>query len=46
MNSDIVKQFLQLDKNASEMMANPPKLLFEYVIDGQTKGIRDYVYIK
>lgn len=28
MNSDQVKSFLQLDKNASEMMVNPPKLLF------------------
>lgn len=26
MNSDAVKQFLQLDKNASEMMVNPPRL--------------------
>jgi len=26
MNSDLLKQFLQLDKNASEMMVNPPKL--------------------
>jgi hypothetical protein len=25
-NSELVKQFLQLDKNASEMMVNPPKL--------------------
>jgi hypothetical protein len=45
MNSDLVKQFLQLDKNATEMMVNPPKLLFEYCIEGQTKGIRDFVYI-
>lgn len=28
------------------MMVNPPKLLFEYVIDGQTKGIRDYIYLE
>lgn len=28
MNSELVKQFLQLDKNASEMMVNPPKLTF------------------
>jgi hypothetical protein len=41
-----VKQFLQLDKNASEMMVNPPKLLLEYVIEGQTKGIRDYLYLE
>ena len=46
MNSDLVKQFLQLDKNAAEMMANPPKLLFEYVIEGQSKGVRDYVYLE
>lgn len=26
MNSEAVKSFLQLDKNASEMMVNPPKL--------------------
>ena len=41
MNSDIFKQFLQLDKNASEMMVNPPKLHIEYNIEGQSKGIRD-----
>ena len=46
MNSDIVKQFLQLDKNASEMMVNPPKLHIDYSIEGQTKGIRDYFYIE
>lgn len=46
MNSDIVKQFLQLDKNASEMMVNPPKLHIEYSIEGQTKGIRDYFYVE
>lgn len=44
MNSEAVKSFLQLDKNASEMMVNPPKLALEYVIDGQSKGVRDYVY--
>lgn len=44
-NSELVKQFLQLDKNASEMMVNPPKLELEYSIDGQTKGIRDYIYV-
>lgn len=32
MNCDQIKAFLQLDKNASEMMVNPPKLSFEYVI--------------
>jgi len=31
-NSELVKQFLQLDKNASEMMVNPPKLQLEYTI--------------
>jgi hypothetical protein len=46
MNSDLVKQFLQLDKNASEMMVNPPQLHIEYVIEGQSKGIRDYFYIE
>ena len=46
MNCDVVKSFLQLDKNASEMMVNPPKLSFEYVIDGQSKGIRDFVYVE
>ena len=46
MNSDIVKQFLQLDKNASEMMVNPPKLHIDYSIEGQTKGIRDYFYVE
>lgn len=45
MNSELVKQFLQLDKNASEMMVNPPKLHLEYSVEGQTKGIRDYLYI-
>jgi hypothetical protein len=40
-----VKTFLQLDKNASEMMVNPPKLALEYVIDGQSKGIRDFIYV-
>jgi hypothetical protein len=42
----LVKQFLQLDKNASEMMVNPPKLHLEYSVEGQTKGIRDYLYIE
>ncbi len=45
MNSDLVKQFLQLDKNASEMMVNPPTLHMEYTIEGQSKGIRDYYYV-
>ena len=44
MNSDPIKHFLQLDKNASEMMVNPPKLALEYSIGGQSKGIRDYIY--
>ena len=46
MNSEVVKQFLQLDKNASEMMVNPPKLHIDYAIEGQSKGIRDYFYIQ
>lgn len=45
MNCEQIKAFLQLDKNASEMMVNPPKLLFEYSVEGQSKGIRDFVYI-
>ena len=32
LNSDLVKQFLQLDKNASEVMVNPPKLHIDYSI--------------
>ena len=40
-----MKQFLQLDKNASEVMVNPPKLHLEYTIEGQSKGIRDYIYL-
>lgn len=32
MNSELVKQFLQLDKNASEVMVNPPKLHLEYQV--------------
>lgn len=27
-------------------MVNPPKLHLEYTIEGATKGIRDYIYIK
>ena len=34
MNSELVKQFLQLDKNASEVMVNPPKLHLEYSVEG------------
>lgn len=45
MNSELVKQFLQLDKNASQVMVNPPKLHLEYTIEGQSKGIRDYIYL-
>jgi len=26
-------------------MVNPPKLALEYVIDGQSKGIRDFIYV-
>ena len=44
MNSDPIKFFLQLDKNASEMMVNPPKLGVEYFVEGQSKGIRDFYY--
>lgn len=25
-------------------MVNPPKLALEYVIDGQSKGVRDFIY--
>ena len=32
MNSELVKSFLQLDKNASDVVVNPPKLEFEYSI--------------
>jgi hypothetical protein len=46
MNSDQVKQFLQLDKNASEMMVNPPTQHIDYTIEGQSKGIRDYFYVE
>lgn len=46
MNSEAIKTFLQLDKNASEMMVNPPKLALEYVIEGQSKGVRDFVYLE
>ena len=46
LNSDLVKQFLQLDKNASEVMVNPPKLHIDYTIEGQSKGIRDYFFIE
>lgn len=46
MNSDLLKQFLQLDKNAAQMMVNPPKLHLEFNIEGQSKGIRDYFYIE
>ena len=46
MNADLVKSFLQLDKNASDIVVNPPKLEFEYNIEGKSKGIRDYVFIE
>ena len=46
MNSEVVKSFLQLDKNASDVVVNPPKLLFEYSIEGKSKGIRDYIYLE
>lgn len=28
------------------MMVNPPKLELEYVIEGQSKGVRDFVYLE
>lgn len=28
------------------MMVNPPKLALEYVIDGQSKGVRDFLYVE
>lgn len=46
MNCNHVKAFLQLDKNASEMMVNPPSLSFEYLIDGQSKGINDFIHLE
>ena len=46
MNSEPVKMFLQLDKNASDMMVSPPKLHTEYSLEGDTKGIRDFVYLE
>lgn len=46
MNSELVKSFLQLDKNASDVVLNPPKLQFEYTIEGKSKGIRDYVFLE
>jgi len=46
MNSDAVKGFLQLDKNASETMVEPPKLELEYVVDGQSKGVREFIYLE
>lgn len=27
-------------------MVNPPKLALEYVIDGQSKGVRDFIYVE
>jgi len=45
-NSELVKSFLQLDKNASDVVLNPPQLEFEYTIEGKSKGIRDYVFIQ
>jgi len=46
MNSEVVKSFLQLDKNASDVVLNPPILQFEYSIEGKSKGIRDYMFIE
>ncbi|KRX05178.1 WD40-repeat-containing domain [Pseudocohnilembus persalinus] len=41
-NSDSLKQFLQLDKYASEAIVNPPKLLAE--TSGFNHGVRDFFY--
>jgi hypothetical protein len=47
MNSEQVKQFLQLDKNAAEAIVNPPKLQDEFNISGaSSKGVRDFAYVK
>ena len=27
-------------------MVNPPKLALEYVIDGQSKGVSDFIYVE
>ena len=44
MNSQYVKDFLQLDKNAATMIVQPPKLLLQYMIDGVGKGINDFFF--
>ena len=31
-NSEQVKQFLQLDRNAAQIISNPPKFLYEFSI--------------
>lgn len=47
MNSEQVKQFLQLDKNAAEAIVNPPKLQDEFNISGaNSKGVRDFCYVR
>lgn len=46
MNNQKVKEFLQLDKNAMELMMNPPQLMFQYEISGAYKGINDFKYDK
>ncbi len=46
MNSDLVKQFLQLDKNAAEMMIEDVTMSFVNGIEGQSKGIRDYLFVE
>lgn len=44
-NSEQVKQFLQLDRNAAQAISNPPKFLSEFSIEGSSsKGIRDFAY--
>jgi len=37
-----MKQFLQLDKHASETIVNPPRLLSE--VSGFMHGVRDFYY--
>ena len=46
MNSEQVKQFLQLDRNAAQVISNPPKFLYEFSIEGSnSKGVRDFAYV-
>lgn len=47
LNSEQVKQFLQLGENASESIVNPPRLQDEFSIGGAaSKGVRDFTYVK